>query len=251
MTERDDELPGTPDDVSDPVREERVEALLSLTSRAPASLDARIAARRKARDPVLLPVPDAGATSAPQTRGLRRFVLPAILAAAAVIAFLAFRGVAERAGTDGDPGRRSPALAGGDSVVRGGIPRQDSVPAGTPGTPGARDTATRLLPGREDIELGFGRTDRGQPLFSTRIRGFSAAAVDSIVLAARGDATALVAISHPAASQELAVLADRIARAVVARGVAAERVGVRADSAPRGMTGAVTVVVAPPPGGSD
>jgi hypothetical protein len=223
MTDRDDELPDVPGSAHDAdrdAREARIDALLSLSSTAPASLDANIAARRAAGDRVILPVEDAD--DAPAARDPRRagrtLLLTLGLAAAAALLLFMRGGEPE---VTGDP-RTPPVLAGTDPLpapVVAGVDsagRSDSVPRVDSGAP--------LAPRRGDIQLGFERTTPAGASFGARLERFSTAAIDSTVAAAARDSGAPIEIGYPGTSTELASLAQRIEQALVAGGVAADRV---------------------------
>lgn len=247
MSERDDELPEVPGaaaDADSADREARIDALLTLSSTAPASLDANIAARRAAGDRVILPVdedgPPRGGDSTPVTAHDRRrpglTLLLAVGLAAAAAALLFMRD--DQAGST-DP-RTPSAVAGTDTSAAPVIAGRDT--AGGTG-PTVRDRgAPPLAPPPADVALGFERTQAPGASFGARLERFSAGAIDSTVAAATRDPAAPLAIGYPATSTELAALAERIERELVAAGIAPARI-VRAAYPATTMRADVTITV--------
>lgn len=245
MTERDDEMP-VPPTPQDAARDARTEALLSLSSRPPASLDERIAARRKAGDRVLLPVPETApaATPAAAPARWRRFVVPiGLAAAAAAIVFIA---------------RRGGAPDGVQPPASGPIAHADSTPASTPGSlavdsprdsPAAAESSLAPgLPRPSDVRVGLGAPRRGtETLYEVRLATWRESAVDSAAAAVRTDVDARITVRYPADDPEQRALAEHVVRELVARGVAAARVVARERDpgalAPIGVT--ISVVRTP------
>lgn len=247
MSDRDDELPdvaGAAHDADSTAREERIDALLSLSSTAPASLDANIAARRAAGDRVILPVDGAedvphgsSGTAAGTPRRHRLTLLLSVGLAAAAAILLFTRG--DDAGTGSDR-RTPPDLAGTDSPPAPIVAGRDSF---ADDSLAPRDSGARLAPaGRDDVALGFERTQPAGASFGARLEQFSNAAIDSTVAAARRDPAATVAIRYPATSTELSALAQRVEDALVAAGIAPGRI-TRAAYAATVMRADVSITV--------
>lgn len=241
MSERDDDLPDVPGSAHDAdaeAREAHIDALLSLSSTAPASLDATIAARRAAGDRVILPVEEIDTpTAAQDSRHPGRTLLLALGLAAAAALLLFMR--SDEPARSSDP-RTPPGLAGGDTP---------SVPILAGGDSSARgdsmarsDSVTPMAPPPTDLGLGFERTQPAGAAFGARIDRFSQEAIDSTVAAAARDREASIAIRYPGTSTELTALADRVEQALVTAGIEGRRI----DRAPHGaavMRADVSIVV--------
>lgn len=231
MSERDDDLPDVPGsahDADSEAREARIDALLSLSSTAPASLDANIAARRAAGDRVILPVEDdSAATPGRGSRHAGRTLLLTVGLAAAAALLLFTRG---DEGTGSSDPRTPPVLAGTDTpppVLAGldSIPRDSATPA-EPSAPLAPPPLAPppLTPPPRDVALGFERTQPPGTSFGARIDAYSRPAIDSVVAAAGRAPGATVEIRYPATSTELSALAERVAQELAAGGVDAARI---------------------------
>lgn len=196
--------------------EARVEAHLALSTRAPASLDERIRARRAAGERVDLPVPGAPVAAPSDEGGMRSFpwrrvALPAAIAAAALLAFLAIR--SQRA-TEPAP----PELARRDSVP-GAV-----TPAPTPGDRGARTRDTVLDPGgarSPDLLHGLGG---GRAIYGARLLDYSEDVLDSAAAAAHRVPSSRILITHPANDTSLAPIAIRFQHELGRRGIAPARI---------------------------
>lgn len=240
MSERDDDLPGVPGtpDPDTEAREARLDALLSLSSTAPASLDARIAARRAAGDRVILPVEDSSpATPVRDPRRAGRTLLLSLGLAAAAALLLFMR--SDVPDTGSDP-RTPPDVAATDTPPAPILAGRDSA---APGDPVPRTDSSRpLAPPPLDIGLGFERTQPAGASFGARIERFSSAAIDSTVAAALRDPGASVEIRHPATSTELTALAERVERELVSAGIAPARIA-RVPYGATVMRSDVTIIV--------
>ncbi len=214
---------------------QRVEAMLSLSSRAPVSLDARVASRREAGDHVLLPVPETEPTSTREHRSpARRFILPAGIAAAAVLSYFLFPQTEKSSAGD-------QRLAQSDSSVPASASDSVHEPASHRDSSSSRaDRLPSTTPERGDVALGY--RGAGTAIFTARMRDFRETTVDSVADATLRDTTYNIIISHPTGNAELAALAKRIGQALTGRGVKLSAVHIDEGGAAASI-GAVTIEV--------
>lgn len=241
MTERDDELPPA-DGAPAPDAEARLEALFALGSTPPASLDARIAARRAAGDRVILPVPgdpEAPAATPARPHRWRHALALAGVAVAAAAALLLLR--TDR--TSEDAVITTPPVARVDTP--GVVPSPDSArrdTAPTPAAPGGGGRTDRFPTASPDVTVGLGG---GRPVevepFSARLLEYAEDVVDSAAVVATSRETMRAVVTWPAGDSALAALGARIRARLVERGVPAARVTAGAD--PLSPAGVVRLTV--------
>ena len=221
--------------------EARIEAALSLSSSAPQSLAARVAARRARGDRVILPVPGEASGTARSHR-LRRFAIPAMLAAAVVLVALAIRSATTRPLQDGDSRgvARAPAIpsSGRDTAVA-------PSPAPTVAVrPGARHTSLATHSDSGEFGVGFSDPTARRVVHTLRLEQFRASAIDSAADFASHDPSASIVVGYPSGSVALDSLAHQMERALVRAGVDPHRMHVReAKGAPAAtMSASITIV---------